>query len=634
MRLVWLRLRRFRRFEDVRVNLDAPVIAVVGPNEAGKSTLLDALVALGRSGEFDRRDITRDLPPKGRVLEATFLLDEDDREALSNAVPEATNVRWYRVWRNTSGTQYHETIPAVPWTGAAAERTRRSLIKLKGLKWAQSIDIDLLERLDAAISLFPESDSPREYGEDELHEIERLSDDLASATTQNPPATLGKVRENIVQFIASERMTRPDDKALKILDSRQPEILEFSESERTIHTNYDLENPSTWTNGVRNLARLAQFELQQLADAASGDLPELREDILRKANQRLNEVFAVHWSQAKLTVHLNVQGITLEIFVASDSGSLYRLEDRSDGLRTYLALIAFLDIKNLEIPPILVFDEAEGHLHWDAQADLINVLYAQDMASQVVYSTHSPGCLPHDLGHGMRAVIPTDSDRSKVENWIWASAAGFRPILTHMGASSAALTPHRYAVATEGIADFVLLPSLLREATGEDSLPYQVVPGLAQLSQDGLRAIDSESDAMVYLTDGDPGGQALLRWLRREGIPAARSFSLPRGIALEDLVSAETLTAAVEEELRRSDNQPTAPLALPATGRASYLNKWCEEKGVKPPQKRAVACRVLELTARNPQHDQRAPLLEERFRLTLSELHHSFLTAFSAQSRQ
>ena len=51
MRLVWLNLRHFRRFQDARVNLDAPVIALVGPNEAGKSTLLEAIVAVGRSGE-------------------------------------------------------------------------------------------------------------------------------------------------------------------------------------------------------------------------------------------------------------------------------------------------------------------------------------------------------------------------------------------------------------------------------------------------------------------------------------------------------------------------------------------------------------------------------------------------------
>ena len=264
-----------------------------------------------------------------------------------------------------------------------------------------------------------------------------------------------------------------------------------------------------------------------------------------------------------------------------------------------------------------MFDEAESHLHWDAQADLINVLYHQDMVSQVVYSTHSPGCLPHDLGHGVRAVIPTKPDRSKVENWIWATAAGFRPMLTHMGASSAALTPHRYAVATEGVADFILLPSLLREATGEDALPYQVVPGLAQLSGDGFRTIDSESDKMVYLTDGDDGGRGILSSLHRSGIPATRTFSLPTDVALEDLVSSETLAAAALEELRRSGHELYAPPVFPSTGRSSYLDGWCAEAGVKPPTKRAIACRVLELTARNPQAKRRWPLLEESHRTAL-----------------
>lgn len=632
MRLVWLQLQRFRRFEVARINLDAPVIAVVGPNEAGKSTLLDALVALRSSGKFNPRDITRALQPAERVLEATFLLNEDDRRLLRDAVPEASDVRWYRIWRDESGGLGQEALPPVPWTGVAAERTRHSLLKLRGLQWAKFVDTDLLERIDAAIAWLAEPGNPRQYQEHELNEIEGLSSDLAGATTRKTPATLNNARENIAQMIADENRPRPKSVALELLVSRQPEILEFSESDRTIHTNYNLQDPGNWTNGVRNLARLAQFQLKRLADAAAGGLPELREDILRNANHRLNEVFAVHWSQSKLTVHLNVQGNTLEIFVASDGGNLYRLADRSDGLRTYLALIAFLDGKNLSVPPILVFDEAESHLHWDAQADLINVLYDQDMVSQVIYSTHSPGCLPHDLGHGVRAVIPTEPDRSKVENWIWATAAGFRPMLTHMGASSAALTPHRYAVATEGVADFILLPSLLREATGEDSLPYQVVPGLAQLSQNGFRTIDSESDKMVYLTDGDDGGRKIRSLLHRSGIPETRTFSLPTGVALEDLVSSETLAAAALEELRRSGHEPSAPLVLPSTGRASCLDGWYEEAGVEAPMKRAIACRVLELTAKHPQADRRLSLLEEKYRTTLTELHNSFLAVFRADS--
>ena len=631
MRLVRLKLRRFRRFEDVRVNLDAPVIALVGPNEAGKSTLLDALVAVGRPGAFDPRDITSGLQPQGRVLEATFLLDENDREALRDAVPEAMNVRWYRVWRDASGELLRETVPPVLWAGKAAAQARKSLIKLQTLRWAESIDDELRDRINMVISWISD-DEPRDYAEHELAEIEHLGFLLADIEGKHLPATLQLSCEAIARMVADEAQPRPQETALALLGGRTPEILDFTESDRTINTTYNLQDPGSWTNGIRNLAHLGGLDLGRLAEAAvGGGLPEIREDILRRANRQLGELFAVKWSQSKLTVHLSVQGGTLEIYVASDDGGLYRWEERSDGLRTYLALIAFLSSKNLTTPPILVCDEAESHLHWDAQADLINVLYDQDMASQVVYTTHSPGCLPHDLGHGVRAVRPTEPDRSRIENWIWATAAGFRPMLYHMGASSAALTPHRYAIATEGVADFILLPSLLREAIGEDSLPYQVVPGLAQLSRDGFRTIDSESDTTVYLTDGDDGGREIRRSLHRSGIPETRMFSLPTGVVLEDLVSSETLAAAVLEQLRRSGHEPSAPLAFPVTGRAAYLDQWYEEAGVKPPNKRAIACSILDLTARHPHADRRLPLLEEDYRTVLSELHNLFLAVFLAQ---
>ena len=314
--------------------------------------------------------------------------------------------------------------------------------------------------------------------------------------------------------------------------------------------------------------------------------------------------------------------------MASDGGSLHRLAERSDGLRTYLALIAFLENRSPTTPPILLFDEAENHLHWDAQADLINVLYGQNMAPQVIYSTHSPGCLPHDLGHSVRAIVPTAPDRSKVTNWIWETDAGFRPMLIHMGASTAALTPHRYAVGTEGVADFILLPSLIRAAIDEESLPYQVVPGVAQLSRDGLRSIDAESDTLVYLTDGDEGGKDLARRLRKAGIPSERVVSLPEGVVLEDLTSSEILVAAIREELRRSGIGSDEELILPDKGRSAYLDNWYRRKGVDPPSKRAIASRILELSARHPQSEAR-PLVAARYRSTQKRLHDRFLKALT-----
>ena len=504
-------------------------------------------------------------------------------------------------------------------------------MKLRGLKWIRVARDGLVSALEEISSWFPDDGSPLEFDDDKIDRLRELASELSDVTGSKIPVTLNVVRKTITDLVEYHEKENPRDTALRLLNQCQPEILYFSRSDRTLSTTTNLIQQGTWPNGLLNFARLADFDLQELVNASVGLQSEVREEILRRANKSLASTLTTRWSQSDLEVYLNVQAENnvpfLEIFISSNEGTLFRLEDRSDGLRTYLALIAFLNTKEIMTPPILLVDEAESHLHWDAQADLIRVLYEQQLASQVIYSTHSPGCLPHDLGSAVRSIVPTRSDRSEVVNWVWERDAGIRPLLNHMGASTAALTPHRHAVATEGIADFILLPALLRAALEADFLPYQIVPGIAQLSRNGLRSIDSESDTTVYLTDGDAGGRDLRIFLKKAGIPEARIFSLPKNSVLEDLICEDTLIAAIGEEFHRSGTEFTLPNNLPRAGRSAFLEIWSSNAGVSLPNKRAIACRILDLIANQP--DRAAmPLLCEGYRLGLVTLHKSFLSVF------
>jgi predicted ATP-dependent endonuclease of OLD family len=97
------------------------------------------------------------------------------------------------------------------------------------------------------------------------------------------------------------------------------------------------------------------------------------------------------------------------------------------------------------------------------------MLDRQPIAQQVIYTTHSAGCLPPDIGTGVRPIIPSESGgTSTLSNSFWTEGPGFTPMLLAMGASAAAFAPTRYAVLTEGASDMLLLPTLLREATGRD----------------------------------------------------------------------------------------------------------------------------------------------------------------------
>lgn len=139
-------------------------------------------------------------------------------------------------------------------------------------------------------------------------------------------------------------------------------------------------------------------------------------------------MFDMAWSQSRVEVRLPTDDNVLRIFIRSDEGNLHRVAERSDGLKIFVALVAFLEAKQARAP-IRMIDEAEQHLHWDAQADLMNMLHRQKQTGQMIYTTHSPGCLPHDLGTAVRLVLPAGDDRSRVMNCMWEEGPGFDPML-------------------------------------------------------------------------------------------------------------------------------------------------------------------------------------------------------------
>jgi hypothetical protein len=219
--------------------------------------------------------------------------------------------------------------------------------------------------------------------------------------------------------------------------------------------------------------------------------------------------------------------------------------------------------------------------------------------------------LPEDLGAAIRVVAPVpDSERSEVRNWFWEESPGFSPLFLGMGASALAFTTVRRAVIAEGAADLILLPSVLREATGRTELGFQVAPGLAEVSPDAIDELGLVASRVAYIVDGDAGGRAVRRKLIRQGIPYDLIVAIrdgDHGLALEDLLDRDTYLAAVNEELRRShgDAHQMSRRDMPGAGRPAAVDRWCRDRGIEAPSKRAVANRVLE-------RDATAPLVAQR----------------------
>lgn len=364
------------------------------------------------------------------------------------------------------------------------------------------------------------------------------------------------------------------------------------------------------TAAVRNLAALADLDLDRLQMAIEQEDHGLVDTLVRQANERLADRFTVSWRQSDVEVRFKTDDRTLRILIESPHEPASQITERSDGMRAFIALLAYTAVRAEDgYPPILLIDEAETHLHYAAQSDLVKVVTEQTAASQVIYTTHSAGCLPEDLGNGVRVVVPLEGkDRSTVVNCFWSDEPGFTPLLRGMGiaASALAFTPARFVVFAEGATELVLLPPLLREATKRQTLDFQIAPGLALVSRETASTLELEAARVQYVVDSDEGGRGIKRVLRRGGIAEDDILVLrvgdEDGFTIEDFVDSETYRIAVNEELRRSHgNLHQIPReAIPTKGRVAAVRAWCVDRGVGEPNKVSVARHIVEMRDQRP----------------------------------
>lgn len=570
------------------------------------------------------RELTRrtTIPDDQVILRARFLLDADDVAAVSD-LHGGSDARWLIVEKLQDGSFR---------TGVEPQLTRDLKPRQRAVAALQKLE-PILARAEAkatpATAGTDEEESEDEYEPLAAAEVGAVAEALAvdsanlSSAVQSRLAEIakklaaeaeayggaGKRALEAVEPLVGYEEEHPHDIARNRLARRRPRFLPFEEDERTLQSEYDLvaDVPSLpETAALRNLAALAEFDLAEAAAAAQAEDVGLLDTLTRQANERLAERFRVSWRQSEVTVRFRIDETTLRLLIESPHEPASRIDERSDGMRAFIALLAYTAVNAVgPTAPVLLIDEAELHLHYAAQADLVQVLTEQTAASQVIYTTHSAACLPEDLGTGVRLVVPLEgADRSKVINWFWDDdEPGFGPLLHGMGyaAGAFAFTPSRFAVFAEGPTELVLLPTLLREATGRLRLEFQVAPGLALVNRETASTLELEAARVKYVVDSDAGGRAIAAVLRDGGVDAADIFDLrdrtEEGLTIEDFVEAETYRMAVNEELRRSGygEHQFARGELPAQGRVAHVEAWVAERGIRNPSKVRVAAQVVEL---------------------------------------
>jgi energy-coupling factor transporter ATP-binding protein EcfA2 len=599
MRLLSLQIKGFKRFEDATtLRVRGRTLAILGHNESGKTSLLEALEHLGSNSFPGATQFTdrQQRPSSDVILSARFAVEADDLSAIADdldgrsytgSIP--SDARWTLLkWANGERRFSYDSglrRDVAPRTALAQEVRRVLQTEWDDIPAGDYNDERLAELYTIASGVGDKLYDEREEGlaKASLDSLSDLHTQLTSWAEQlpEPSDSLDGLREHVGALLAEETAPLPDLVAGRALFARQPAFLRFDGDARTLppFTAF-VERPSS---SLVNLLAAADARFEDLANlAGSEDSRTILSEEEARINLRLEALFRA-WTQKNVILAVRIDANGIEVRARDRAAPLIDtpLQQRSSGMRMFAALLAFLHVHDdgWTSPPVLLVDEAEMHLHYDGQADLVRVFERQAVAQVVLYTTHSIGCLPEDLGLGLIVVEEHGDERSRLSQSFWTRGPGLTPLMTALGAGAASFTPARRAVIGEGAHEAILLPSLLRQARdNEDTLAplgFQVVGGLAQISSEAAAGLEEDAGTVVYLLDNDQEGMAIRSILPEQARENGRVLVLGQGtdlVSIEDLLAAEVLVASIDEVLKADGHQPLGlePQAVPTTGRAAW----------------------------------------------------------------
>jgi energy-coupling factor transporter ATP-binding protein EcfA2 len=602
LELVALKICGWRRFATAQT-LQTPgkLVAILGPNEAGKSSLLRALSFLRAVGAAEASDTSRGMPRKNTKVIGYLSLSQEELKSCGLTRP--TRVILAKGADDSVPT--YELEPAAPARDDALRKAVITQIErcLRNRRFYDAIPETTEEQLQTLTSTLTNAGPNLDRAQ--LDQLTQVISILRNEDIPQRPLYVASLADRLRSLLEHEEAPAPSEVAGEYIKTHLPKILFFGQDERNLEQSYLFDDLLTQVPAaLENLADVAGLNIKALAVAvAANDAAEI-ESIKASANAKLKARFEEDWSQSGVCVTFAVRDNSLNIIIESEPTKFTNLAERSDGFRQFVALQSFT-MRQRADKPILLIDEAEMHLHYDAQADLIQMLYRQEVASKVIFSTHSAGCLPEDLGMGVRLVAPNSASTSTIVNRFWGSPEpGFSPLLIGMGASTLAFFPTRKALFVEGEAEMILLPTLLRTALDISVLGFQVVPGLAKANKSQLPLAASRANSVGYLVDGDAGGRALAKELRSNNVPQNCIFSLDASARasweFEDLIHDSVLLSAVNHIIRKfSPGCEDIVVSPPKNKKLASLGQAFEASTGKKLSKVDVAYEVLDIASRD-----------------------------------
>ena len=457
-----IRITNFRSVQDSgEIDFSSGITVLVGQNESGKTSILDAINYFGKffhsdERSFDKDTLNEDLFPKSEIqtAEFTYSTNENFRQKLTKLGKELM-------------------------LSKGEEVQKKYLFNLKNLEnieeYTVSLNIDytkpdILIKIDVDDRIFNFFSNILKIKKEEAEQTEAA--ELA--------------REEVTKLIclASPRIILFDWEG-KLL----PDEIEISA----------LRNKEIQTKGyyaVKNLETQMQTDFYKISQNSDTQ----KKSLIDKISDEISVNFQKVWKQKihidneikiKFRIEKNESGLDcVKFYVNSKKLKYLQPRKRSTGMIWFLSLwLELMAHKNSEEKLNLLFDEPGNNLHNTGCEDVLNVfkeLTAKD--HQIIFTTHRPSLITEELQR-LRIVVNDEKNGTVVE-LISKSNIGdrnrwdaFHPIIVSMGINPGKGMGilSKKSVILEGISDYFYFEGM-RHILKPDS-DYKFVPGVGVKSE-------------------------------------------------------------------------------------------------------------------------------------------------------
>ena len=558
MRLTRVRVQNYRCVRDTGwFDVEQAKTILVGPNEAGKTAVLEALQRINPPDGVREFDPLRDYPRKlynadiqsGRldpksipVASARFELEPDDLAEL----PDGFGTTEYRCTKYLNNGFTH-TLEGGPEVVVFSEEIRKDLMRL-----ATHVD----------------SRAAQEQEEEEPGFSAGLDDFIGSwqvGTTRIAGVRATELRswlDSALPFVdekdATEdarhtrlleytRISEQRDGALAKLKSRLPVFVYFNNYFRVrpnLHLRHladrvenNLLDDDRYDYGNLCLLKLLGFTASELADLGDAADPtdnqeafdsyrkplDERDIQLNAASVRLTGEIRLIWNPDPTradadTVLIKADGQYLKVVIQDEIGVQIEVDQRSAGFQWLVSffVVFFAEAKDAHANAILLLDEPGLSLHGLKQRDFRQTISRLAEGNQTLYTTHSPFLVGPDELDLVRVVEMTDRDKgTKVHTSVTASdPAALLPLQEALGYDLAqSLFAQQRNLVLEGLTDYwyVEATAALLKAAGQEVLNDKI--SLVPASSAGkvvyfATILHANNLKVAALLDSDAAGNA------------------------------------------------------------------------------------------------------------------------------